>query len=43
LKFDDLDYFCSAYKAIFAKAVPPLKKEIARLAPRLGSALQNVP
>ena len=32
-QFGDLDYFCAAYKAIFAKSIPPLKKELARLAP----------
>lgn len=30
-RFEDLDYFCAAYKMIFAKAVPPLTKEVARL------------
>ena len=30
-RFEDLDYFCAAYKMIFAKAVPPLKREVARL------------
>lgn len=30
--FDDLDYFCAAYKMIFKKAVEPLKKEIQRMA-----------
>jgi uncharacterized protein len=29
--FEDLDYFCSAYKMVFAKTVEPLKKEVARL------------
>jgi uncharacterized protein len=29
--FEDLDWFCSAYKQIYAKAVPPLRKEVARL------------
>ena len=31
-KFTDLDYFCRAYKMIFAKSVGPLKKELSRLA-----------
>ena len=31
-RFEDLDYFCASYKMIFAKAVAPLKKEVARLA-----------
>lgn len=30
-QFEDLDYFCSAYKMIFAKSVEPLKREVARL------------
>lgn len=30
-KFEDLDYFCQAYKMIFAKAVGPLKKEVEQL------------
>lgn len=30
-QFADLDYFCAAYKMIFAKSVGPLKKELARL------------
>jgi uncharacterized protein len=30
-KFEDLDYFCEAYKMIFAKAVGPLRKEVERL------------
>jgi uncharacterized protein len=30
-RFEDLDYFCSAYKTIFSKAVPLLKKEVANL------------
>jgi uncharacterized protein len=29
-QFGELDYFCAAYKAIFAKSIPPLKKELAR-------------
>jgi len=27
-RFGDLDYFCSAYKMIFGKAVAPLKKDV---------------
>ena len=27
-RFEDLDYFCSAYKMIFAKAVKPLRREL---------------
>ncbi|MDE3198024.1 MAG: anaerobic sulfatase maturase [Acidobacteriota bacterium] len=30
-KFEDLDYFCGAYKMIFSKAVGPLRAEINRL------------
>jgi uncharacterized protein len=32
--FEDLDYFCSAYKMIFAKSVGPLKREVAKLLAR---------
>ncbi len=31
-KFEELDYFCAAYKMIFAKAVEPLRKEVRALA-----------
>ena len=30
-QFEDLDYFCSSYKAIFAKAAGPLRAELTRL------------
>ena len=30
-RFEDLDYFCEAYKMIFAKSVGPLKQELVRL------------
>jgi uncharacterized protein len=30
-KFEDLDWFCGAYKMIFAKAVEPLRKEVEKL------------
>lgn len=33
-QFGDLDYFCAAYKTIFAKSVGPLRRELDRLAPR---------
>ncbi|HWB83271.1 MAG TPA: anaerobic sulfatase maturase [Bryobacteraceae bacterium] len=33
--FEDLDYFCAAYKMIFARAVGPLRKEVERI---LGNA-----
>jgi uncharacterized protein len=33
-QFADLDYFCAAYKMIFAKSVDPLRKELTRLGVR---------
>jgi uncharacterized protein len=30
-RFEDLDYFCAAYKMIFAKSVAPLTKDLASL------------
>jgi uncharacterized protein len=30
-QFEDLDYFCSAYKMMFAKSVEPLRKDLVRL------------
>jgi uncharacterized protein len=30
-RFEDLDYFCAAYKMIYAKASGPLRKEVAKL------------
>jgi len=30
-RFEDLDYFCGAYKMIFAKATGPLRKEVQKL------------
>ena len=30
-RFDDLDYFCSSYKMIFAKCVGPLREEVAKI------------
>jgi uncharacterized protein len=39
-QFEDLDYFCQAYKMIYARAVGPLRKEVEKLlgrpAPELG-------
>jgi uncharacterized protein len=35
--FDDLDYFCPAYKMIFGKSVAPLKKEVERLLRQAGA------
>jgi uncharacterized protein len=40
-RFEDLDYFCAAYKMIFAKAVGPLRKEVARLLGREAPELAN--
>ena len=37
-KFEDLDYFCSAYKMIFGKSVEPLRKELTRLGVPRGGA-----
>ena len=36
-KFGDLDYFCQSYKMIYARAVPPLKRE----ADRIRAQMQN--
>ena len=30
-QFEDLDYFCAAYKMIFGKTVEPLRKELTRM------------
>jgi len=30
-RFEDLDYFCSAYKMIFAKATGPLRREVEKI------------
>jgi uncharacterized protein len=30
-RFEDLDWFCGAYKRIFSKALPPLEKEVKRM------------
>jgi uncharacterized protein len=37
-RFEDLDYFCSAYKMIFAKSVGPLKREVAKILGREAAA-----
>ena len=34
-RFEDLDWFCGAYKRAFAKAVPPLQRDLRKL---LGSS-----
>ena len=36
--FEDLDYFCSAYKMIFGKSVEPLRKEVRKL---LGTGVRS--
>ena len=35
-QFEDLDYFCSAYKMVFAKVTGPLKKDVERLCGAAG-------
>jgi uncharacterized protein len=37
-RFEDLDYFCSAYKMIFAKSVEPLKRDVAKILGREAAA-----
>ena len=37
-QFEDLDYFCSAYKMIFAKSVGPLKREVEKILGREAAA-----
>lgn len=39
-QFEDLDYFCAAYKMIFAKAVGPLRKDVEKL---LGRSAELAP
>lgn len=39
-RFEDLDWFCGAYKMIFAKAVPPLRREVEKLT---GQSRELVP
>jgi uncharacterized protein len=41
--FDDLDYFCAAYKMIFRKAVEPLRKEVQRITGRPAASLPRTP
>ncbi len=36
--FDDLDYFCPAYKMIFAKAVGPLRSDVAQILGRQAAS-----
>jgi uncharacterized protein len=33
-RFEDLDYFCGAYKAIYAKSIPKLQPEVERILAR---------
>jgi uncharacterized protein len=40
-KFGDLDYFCLAYRMIFAKAVEPLRKDIQRITNRPESLVRR--
>jgi len=35
-RFEDLDYFCPAYKMIYAKATEPLRQEVEKLLARSG-------
>ncbi len=35
-RFEDLDYFCAAYKMVFAKAVEPLRQDLVKLYPAAG-------
>lgn len=37
-RFEDLDYFCPAYKMIYAKASGPLRKEVEKLLARASGA-----
>ncbi|MCE5307448.1 MAG: SPASM domain-containing protein, partial [Acidobacteriales bacterium] len=37
-RFEDLDYFCPAYKMIYAKAAEPLRREVEKLLGRAPSA-----
>jgi uncharacterized protein len=37
-QFEDLDYFCTAYKMIYSKCTGPLKKEVELLLGRSGAA-----
>ncbi len=37
-RFEDLDYFCAAYKMIYGRSVEPLRKEVARIMARTPAA-----
>jgi uncharacterized protein len=39
--FDDLDYFCTAYKMIFEKTVAPLKKDVEQILRRQRTGLRS--
>jgi len=41
-RFEDLDYFCASYKAIYAKAIPKLKPEVEKILAR-GAACGTNP
>ncbi|HBY64538.1 MAG TPA: anaerobic sulfatase maturase [Solibacterales bacterium] len=39
-RFDDLDYFCAAYKMIYAKCTGPLRKDVEKILGSQGAARQ---
>jgi uncharacterized protein len=41
-RFEDLDYFCGAYKMIFAKSVAPLKKDVEKILARQAAQMDAV-
>lgn len=40
-RFEDLDYFCPAYKMVFAKSLDPLRKEVQKLLAQAQPPTQN--
>lgn len=43
-RFEDLDYFCEAYKMVYARTIPPLREELKKLfGQNMRPALQNTP
>jgi uncharacterized protein len=40
-RFEDLDYFCGSYKAIFAKAIPKLRPEVEKIMARGLACVTN--
>jgi uncharacterized protein len=36
-RFEDLDYFCAAYKMIYARSLEPLRAEVRKLMGRTGA------